>query len=868
MKNDINYKGLTRIGSDYNCADGELSECVNMLTENGATSVIPKFKSISLGILGKIIYVHNTTGSDNYFFIEGSVLKVRKISVTQSICTFNLSIGITGDILNISNIGNTIIITAKNGIFYALYKDSDYKLLNKKPPFTSINFGLKAAGVSKEVALQMSGKYNKDTFKINEDYVDIVTNTTTALINKTIVEDVNSKNLFMYPFLIRYAYRLYDGSLFMHSAPVLMLPSSARAPYVQFIASLQSEINVAQLIIHSCELKYKIQNIGEGLLMWKDIIKSIDIFISEPINSYNQNGKIEYLRCQTQEEKDLYTNDICVCYYEDEGGFHIMKKTYLSPSFAAPLPMRDKNDILKDIKECGIFYKISSIPIEDVVTNDVFKNVDIGKETINTLQVQEIMKDDYISHDCLIAGNNYVYNSRLNLTNVKSVPFKGFDINSMTCFGYNTINNESHIKVDRIHVHIKDISGEIIVKEDEITSISYIGSYFFYPNRNAIKLSIISTRWDSATNSDITVITQIKMNEHKNLNGAVSFKEFSTLDYAGNSVILQSQNNCILHPNKIFTSEVNNPFVFNPNGINTIGTGDIIAISSTTKALSQGQFGQFPLYAFSTDGIWALEVNNVGTYSSKQIIARDVLNNAKSVTQIDGAIVFSTSKGLMIVQGSEVICLSEQLNGKNFNASTLDRVAANELKFEPMIGVISDDMPFNDYIKGAEIGYDYINSRLVIINPIKGYQYLYSFMSKSFTKIYQACEYSYIFNNFPNSYIQDKAFNVYDFSSALDINTVKNRTQGLIITRGLKFDTLGLKTINRIINRGIWDKNLSYVKTAVYGSADGYRYLRLSTLMGKSWKLFRIVLYVNHLPSETLSGTSFDTENRYASKMR
>ena len=56
-------------------------------------------------------------------------------------------------------------------------------------------------------------------------------------------------------------------------------------------------------------------------------------------------------------------------------------------------------------------------------------------------------------------------------------------------------------------------------------------------------------------------------------------------------------------PNKIYTSEINNPFHFPVLGINTIGTGTILGISSAVKALSEGQFGQFPLYAFTSEGV-------------------------------------------------------------------------------------------------------------------------------------------------------------------------------------------------------------------------------------------------------------------------
>ena len=112
---------------------------------------------------------------------------------------------------------------------------------------------------------------------------------------------------------------------------------------------------------------------------------------------------------------------------------------------------------------------------------------------------------------------------------------------------------------------------------------------------------------------------RVSVRETQFLNGAFFFSDFEAMDkYIVNKNPLQegtflrieeltSQDEVIELPNKIYTSEVNNPFFFPLSGINTIGTGEIKGICSAVKALSEGQFGQFPLYAFTDEGVWALE---------------------------------------------------------------------------------------------------------------------------------------------------------------------------------------------------------------------------------------------------------------------
>ena len=97
-----------------------------------------------------------------------------------------------------------------------------------------------------------------------------------------------------------------------------------------------------------------------------------------------------------------------------------------------------------------------------------------------------------------------------------------------------------------------------------------------------------------------------------------------------------------------------------------------MGISTAAKALSQGQFGQFPLYAFTDEGVWALEVNSSGGYSAKQPITRDVCISSDSITQIDTAVLFATDRGIMEISGSQTQCLTDIINGNDF--FSLDRL--------------------------------------------------------------------------------------------------------------------------------------------------------------------------------------------------
>lgn len=175
-------------------------------------------------------------------------------------------------------------------------------------------------------------------------------------------------------------------------------------------------------------------------------------------------------------------------------------------------------------------------------------------------------------------------------------------------------------------------------------------SYIFYPNPNAYKIVV-----EYYQGTGEYIFQELKLEKHAGLNGAYFFDNFKSADIPYTSEPIVSTDCIVSASNKLYTSEVGNPFFFPLEGINTIGVGKVLGMASTTPALSQGQFGQFPLLVFATDGIWAMEVSPNGLYSVKQPISRDICSNPKSITQIDGAVIFISDKGAMIIDADRLI---------------------------------------------------------------------------------------------------------------------------------------------------------------------------------------------------------------------
>lgn len=329
-------------------------------------------------------------------------------------------------------------------------------------------------------------------------------------------------------------------------------------------------------------------------------------------------------------------------------------------------------------------------------------------------------------------------------------------------------------------------------------------------------------------------------------------------------------------PNKIYTSEVNNPFFFPLLGINTVGSGKILGMSSANKALSQGQFGQFPLYAFTTDGVWALEVSSTGTYSAKQPITRDVCISPDSITQLDSAVLFATDRGIMHISGSTVQCISDKLNtAEIFNIANLPKSnklidVFNRKADEDKQATLSDLtlQPFQNFLKGCRMVYDYTNQHIIVYNPNIRYAYVYSLKSQSWGMMQSDIVDNV--NSYPEALAMASGAKLVDFSTS-----EADAIPALIITRPFKLDDPNaFKTINTIIQRGLFHS--SHVSQVLYGSNDLYNWHAVWSSVdrimrgfrGTPYKAYRLALICKLEKAESIYGCSITYEPRMTNQIR
>lgn len=908
MIKDIPYTGYSAQPSDYESADGELAHSLNLIHEDGRMRpVAPPSVAFSLASNESILLIHIVPAAKHYIIGRHTaggnidILWLPKSSTAPDTASATY-ITTVKDIKDIEAIGNTLAVAVPDAVEYLLWKGGRYIAMGARPPFVNIDFANNFvdeasgawAGTLPGSLNTLSGEWVYDWPKVSQIVYGI--------LNPAVMDRIAKRGYFFQPFFVRYAYRLYDGSYSWHSAPILMLPS-AQPPIIEHEYVDSSDPGVTEKISFFTpyfSLQYRILASGlDKLKDWEDIVAGIDIFVSAPIYLYDQSKDVRGIRPQNEVLSSIYhlarqdywdvttlpmdTSSLetpAEIFSGHYGGRQPYDKIFYDRymSLSSEIRMVDlplTKEFHEKIKSTHTFYKLAKIDFAQIKAMDALKDITHIDRDLSTLISRETLPDDNRSHCGLSASSLYSFNSRLNIAGATLKPAQPFSLRSCTEFNNPFTSAMAQFATITVWTVIngqKCKSVRKVTTGDEAEWVygaeTNFPRYIFYPDSAAYKMEI-------AYSDTKKFIIDLKPHDH--LTGAYYYCGHFKNDTTPVNAEPESHDVPTVADvsSKVYTSEVNNPFVFPMTGTNSVGSGSIKKICSAAKALSEGQFGQFPLYAFTDEGVWALEVSAEGTYSAKQPITRDVCINPDGITQIDSAVLFPTQRGIMLLSGSKAECISDTINSAYpFVPDDIPGFQTlHSMLHYPDSGTPASDgcltiLPFADFLSGCRMVYDYSNQRLVVYNPKQTYAYLYSFKSKRWGMMLSRVQSN--FNSYPDALAVDDDNNVVDFSHPA-VSTVPV----LLVSRPLKLDAPNvLKTIDTVIQRG--DFRRGHVKSALYGSRDLEHWHpvwsstdhEMRGFSGTPYKWFRIVLVGNLGVGESIFGASVQFDHKYIDRLR
>ncbi|MCC8115005.1 MAG: hypothetical protein LIP03_13650 [Bacteroidales bacterium] len=478
-------------------------------------------------------------------------------------------------------------------------------------------------------------------------------------------QQTEAKGYFHQPFFVRYALRLTDGSLILPSSPILMLPTIL--PPCLAIDSVttdadDADCNILTLSSSShpyCALRYRILSLPDP--KWASRIAAIDIFATVPIPTYDadsiaQTGVVNYseiaaaqsgaLRGRAEADDPLAgvwadANDAYAIHTVGSLGWAQLRAWAVTPNSA----------LAQQLASASEFHRIASIPYPFASVMSDFANVDVTCATSAAIAAMPVMEEYNLSHFTLAPTFATQIGTRWHIgagamTFPTPLPLLA---SSARCVSASTA--ASYTVTARVWILHKEAIYQAV---DQWQSPQDLAEAFppclFYPHPGAFLMEL---ECEGAS-------YLVPLLPHSGLDGAYWMGSLDSLAAPGYDCQAPDGEYSAVYPtpNILRTSLPDNPLCFPIT--NTIGTGALMGVASAMRAVSSGQWGEYPLYAFSTDGVWALQATSSG-FAVKQQVTSVPCSSATSICQLDDSVAFASLRGAMMLSGSKCECISANL---------------------------------------------------------------------------------------------------------------------------------------------------------------------------------------------------------------
>ena len=933
--------------------DGQLSTMHNL--EVHAGGVRPSLllgKQFGLG--GELVFIHKTGYYTHYLFKDASGnLRYKDSEDGQDDDTYYDEIGTDSNqaevsedsnlVASASNIENLKNIAATGNILtflcddkelqYAIWREDKYVFLGVMPEL-EVTFALE--GEEKMHVVQAGS---------DDDPISYIEGLNSNAINYEYVSGAAKEfenrycnaedGGFVYPFYVRAAWKMYDGTFTQFTSPILMIPNtrwpcvilpqgygnvdSEHHLYKKHLVAISDERpsgysqwdyggdlsteNVKRLLINTngyvianvmkllCKLKNDIPEEWEGLIVGLEIMTSqpmpahqFDYHAADEIEgseetlirealsvSYGKKNNSlaidklvpvgyssDYVTFNISfEDESLATDGFTMRFDEtkefkywtanwvNDGNAEIISEEYSSVVKSVVLQNLTEDEIRKkySISDGFAFFHLETIPSIEFSTD--FKTVKLKEKQYDSITTNKVDYKDTWSHVRFFPKNFIEYNGRLNLYNNKVKYWVPKDpaliqpyIDDTPITGLPSYMLDVYVKVHR--------SGQIKViriGNSEICSYYFEPLYYlFIPNTEVV--SVIFVNKDLGPGyGNLHPYEEIVMDKSATMDGVYFYSnsgyrpEYYDTNVDGKyfeQVYGQyiTDDDIDYQSNTIYTSYVDNPYIYTAKGLNQIGGGRIIKLAAMTKPLSEGQMGGFPLIAFCTDGNYALEViksgEDAGLYEGVTPMRPDVCINADSILGIEEGIFFVSQRGLMLMQNNDALLLSEKIDGvKDLFGNEGDNEYYDEIGADDIGNSSTHAGGFNslrprEYIEECMPAWDYTNSRLLLLR--KGFKEAYVFKAddKTWSSVKLPASVKTVLSSYPFSYIQFNGDGELTDGTVVVLDDDYNYTDGeekdgIIVTRPMKMDTLRLKRINEFALHGNF---AGKQKLTIYGSND------------------------------------------------
>lgn len=785
----IPIKGINRSYDDGIADDGCCMELINARIRNGSVEPI-----------GAPVEIKELSAATSKVFFHQQVSRMLVISSSGTINTYHsttyeyaqqLSSGLSGT-KHIEFLGNMAIFFTDNATKYCIFKENAYQYLGERPSVPLL--GAQPYGTSFGVCPDTNFLIcdREQGFSNDEFYSSFIYAQSGMYDN--CIDTANKQGYFFGSLFAVAALRMYDGSYCAFS-PISFIEAdnaveykygfrsttntSSRSVTLDRISPISCTnkttktgtfYDICEAVVYAMRPNVTIAAPEDNLRSWKDIITAIDVFVC-PVSFCVK----EQRKSKGSTEYDSYVN-----YRGDKS-------------------KSKQRDI---IANATMFYRYAEFDL-DCKLQWILEDV-----STDNLALQDSISLSNVTYP-VAPTSTYVYNNRLHVAGYKEY----FPCKNLMNLRDNIYNKEyGDDREVHFYFYIRTDEANAVVHDKELQhSYSTIAPYIMYYDNRAYKV-LVAWRYPSESTwygkeFELTKSRTLNMAYYIHYDtyadgryGSSTFSEIATsidlTTFPKITTLPTEKDTFIIKKNILKVSSLYNALSF-PNAQSyQVSSANIVGFCSNTQALSQGQFGQHPLYVFCKDGIYAMSVDTSGSivYTSQTPVSRDVCTNASTIYGIDSAVLFATERGLMAITGSTVTLLSADLDG--YLPSCID-----SSPLLPKIAAIAsmDDKlsktEFHNYLDGylaISIAYIYATREIIISNRLYTYSYIYNLDSSTWSKVDYVIQQTT--NHYPETYAilrhADGTLHLKDLH-----NPYRTVSKTLIMTKPVKMGTNSHKRV-------------------------------------------------------------------------
>ena len=691
----LNFKGIVRSTSPQNNTDGNCEEIINLRLRDGSWQTVGKKQPIIEEIDFECVYAHRYGVFENFIGTKNGKVIWFASRKGEKIVTKNWEICAVSGMVEFNQLNNILLIKSDDFITKAVFENEVYNIaIFELPDIPDLGIVLRLNTDIQAPNDYTSLNIHTDKYEEMEEAREMIR----GLINKE--KSKYPDYMEGYVFLCT-TYQLFDGSETKPSTPILvkvgeyvpgLIGAESEPQYDSSDLNITARIRVGDMKLQQLRVKV-INDLPEE---YKDMITKVNVYAT-PAHSFYDMDEIYPERVK---EEAIAKDHIVVM---------------------------EKELKAEDVEKL-LFFKIGSVDAMEKSS----EMLTVKNESLTTNETMPVDASGWIN----TTGSMFVYNNRLHLYDSRQKMVES------RMLGYSwqvrkSFDQQGELREMTAFVYLKVNGKKLVMRYDcmctaKTSSIVEFPQVLTFPDSRAYQIDFYDRYHDS-------IPVTVKLKPSATYNFAFGFPEKTEvlLNVGTSRPNFPAVANQVEDTMNLIVSEVLNPYYFPPEH-SYLMPGEIINLAVNTEQISTSQVGQFPLYVFTTEGIYALQVGDGKVlYSNVIPISAEVAVKGSDVLPTKYGVIFVTDKGLKLISGQEVIDFSEPVDG------AIDMNVRNSRKYVsynntpglynilPYLSAV----PFSEYSQNAVMGYDITENEVIVSNPDYNYSYVFSLKTNTWHKI-------------------------------------------------------------------------------------------------------------------------------------